>query len=282
MKASMRSRAVAAAKSIAAGCGLPADDAIVVHDSNKLSLHLRPCDSFARVAHAGVEQARFEVDVAQALAASEGCPVAALDPRVPPRVHEQDGFAVTLWTWYSQTPGNEVAPADSASALHALHAAMRGTALESPHFTDRVAEAQELVSSGDRTPRLGDAERELVANTLESLCRSIRERGAAEQLLHGEPHSGNLLASESGPRFIDLETCCRGPVEFDLAHVPEEVADLYPNVDEALLGDARGLVIAMVAAWRFDVDDELPDGRREGRRLLGLLREGPPWRTLDD
>ena len=24
---------------------------------------------------------------------------------------------------------------------------------------------------------------------------------------------------ELGPLFIDLETCCRGPVEFDLAHV---------------------------------------------------------------
>ncbi len=26
---------------------------------------------------------------------------------------------------------------------------------------------------------------------------------------------------------MDLATCCRGPVEFDLAHAPEEVAEHY-------------------------------------------------------
>ncbi len=81
--------------------------------------------------------------------------------------------------------------------------------------------------------------------------------------------------------FIDLETCCRGPIEFDLAHAPADVAEHYPGVDRGLLGDCRGLVLAMVAAWRWDRGDQFPNGPRVGRELVGVLRQGPPWPTLD-
>jgi hypothetical protein len=37
----------------------------------------------------------------------------------------------------------------------------------------------------------------------------------------------------------------------------------------------------MVAAWRWDVDDQFPHGRRFGEALLRVLREGAPWPTLD-
>jgi hypothetical protein len=84
-----------------------------------------------------------------------------------------------------------------------------------------------------------------------------------------------------GPLFIDLETCCRGPVEFDLAHVPEDVSALYPNIDQALLRQCRILVLAMVAAWRLEPGDQLPMGNQAGRELLAALRAGPPYPTLD-
>lgn len=112
---------------------------------------------------------------------------------------------------------------------------MRKLDVTTPHFTDRIAEAQQLVASRDLTPALADADRELLANTLRSLRRTICDRGVAEQLLHGEPHPGNLLDAKSGPLFIDLETCCRGPVEFDLAHVPEEVSERYADADQELV-----------------------------------------------
>jgi hypothetical protein len=80
--------------------------------------------------------------------------------------------------------------------------------------------------------------------------------------------------------FIDLETCCRGPVEFDIAHVPEEVSEHYRRADQELLRECRGLILAMVAAWRWRRHDHHPNGRRAGRELLGALRDGPPWPTL--
>ena len=206
--------------------------------------------------------------------------MASLEPRVEPRIYERHGFAVTLWTYYEHAR-QELSPADYAKALERLHAGMAKVNVTVPHFSDRVAEAQQLVASPDRTPELEDSDRKLLSSTLGSQRRAISERSSAEQLLHGEPHAGNLLNTKSGLLFIDLETCCRGPVEFDLAHVPEEVSECYSGADQELLRACRLLVLAMVAAWRWDQDDQLPNGKRAGQELLGALRAGQPWPALD-
>jgi len=260
--------------------GLPVDDAIVLHDSNKLTVRLLPCSVVARIAPIAHQVAQFEIALAQRLAET-GSPVAALEPRVDPRVYERDGFAVTLWTYYHPVTPREVSPAEYAKALERLHAGMRELDVRTPHFIDRVEEAQRLVASSDLTPELADADRELLITTLGSRRQAIVDRGATEQLLHGEPHPGNMLTTQLGPLFIDFETCCRGPVEFDLAHVPEDVGKRYADADEELISECRVLVLAMVAAWRWDRGDEFPDGKRAGRALLSALRLGPPWPALD-
>ena len=264
-------RATAAAMSIASSLGLAADDAIVLQDSNKLSVRLLPCDVLARVAPVAHQVSQFELELAQRLAAA-GCPVAALDPRVEPRVYERDGFVVTLWTYYEPAPPLEVPPAGYASTLGRLHAGMRKVDIRAPHFTDRVEQAQQLIASRGQTPALADADRELLGDTLLSMSRSIGDSGAAEQLLHGEPHPGNVLTTKNGLLFIDLETCCRGPVEFDLAHVPVEVSEHYPGVNQDLLGQCRLLVLAMITTWRWHRDDQLPNGRQLGEEWLSQIR----------
>jgi Phosphotransferase enzyme family len=272
MQTSEVQRAVEAAVSIASAVGLRVDDTVVLHDSNRLALRLRPCDVLARVAHLqSQEGAEFEVEVARRLAQTDS-PVASLDPRVEPRVYVRDGFVTTLWTYYEPLSDQELAPAEYAKALERLHAGMRQADFIAPHFTDRVAEAQSLVDNRAQTTDLREADRELLSNTLEELTRAIGQRGAAEQLLHGEPHPGNLLTTNNGLLFTDLETCCRGPVEFDLAHVPDEVSTHYSGADQDLLGECRILMLAMVAAWRWDRDDQLPNGRRIGTELLSQIR----------
>ncbi|CAL9391144.1 hypothetical protein SUDANB15_01251 [Streptomyces sp. enrichment culture] len=280
MQVSELPRAVAAAVSTASSLGLTVDDATVLHDSNKLTLRLLPCDVLARVAPVAHQVAQLEVELARRLAGS-GCPVAVLEPRVEPRVHERDGFVVTLWTYYEPVTPRQVPPVDYADALERLHAGMRGLDVPTPHFTDRVEQARRLVANRDRTPALADADRRLLGDTLRSLGRAIAERGAAEQVLHGEPHPGNVLTTKNGPLFTDFETCCRGPVEFDLAHAPEEVGEHYPGVDRDLLRECRILVLAMITAWRWDRDDQLPDGRRLGAEWLSQIRAALDRNDLD-
>ena len=271
MQASESPRAVAAAMSIASSLDLTVDDAIILNDSNKLTVRLLPCDVLARVAPVAHRVAQFEIELAQRLAEFES-PVAALEPRVAPRVYERDGFAVTLWTYYEPVPPHEVSPADYANALERLHAGMRKLDIPTPHVTDRVEQAQRLVASHDRTPALTDADRELLGDTLGSLRRVISERGGAEQILHGEPHRDNVLTTKNGLLFVDFETCCRGPVEFDIAHAPDKVSEHYPGVDQGLLRECRILMLALITTWRWDRDDQLPNGRRLGTEWLSQIR----------
>jgi hypothetical protein len=95
---------------------------------------------------------------------------------------------------------------------------------------------------------------------------AIADRGASSSCCNG------LL-------FIDLETCCRGPVEFDIAHatyshaidriVFGEVGKHYPGTDLQLVRECQLLLLAMVAVWRWHRDDQLPNGRRAARSAPG-------------
>jgi hypothetical protein len=115
-------RAVAAGVSTASALDLRVDDAVVLHDSNRLAVRLLPCDVLARVAQVAHQAAaEFEVDVVRRLAQTDS-PVAGLELRVEPRVYVRDGFAVTLWTYYEPVSSRDVAPA-------ALHASSRGGAV---------------------------------------------------------------------------------------------------------------------------------------------------------
>ena len=194
-------RAIAAAMGAAAALGLTVDDAIVLQESNKLTVRLLPCDVLARVAEERIRRwAEFEVELALRLAETGG-PVAALEPRVAPGAYVHDGFVVTLWTYYEPVPSREFAPADYAHALERLHDCMRQIDFPTPHFTDRITDAQRLIGNRDQTPQLIDADRELLSNTLRSLRQAISTRGCPEQLLHGEPHPGNVLRTRKGLRF---------------------------------------------------------------------------------
>jgi len=50
------------------------------------------------------------------------------------------------------------------------------------------------------------------------------------------------------------------------------VSEHYPGADQKLLRDCRILILAMVAAWRGDRDDQFPDGRRAAVELLREIR----------
>ena len=267
---------------MAAACGLRVDGAVVLNNSNRLAVHLRPCDALARVApRTRQNPATLEVDVARRLAAT-GAPLATLDPRVEPRVYEQDGFAVTLWTYYEAVPPKDIAPDEYASALERLHAGMRQVDLTGdwlPHVMDRVDEAQRLVDDPTNNPGIAGVDRELLATTLKTMRRAIVDRGAPEQLLHGEPHPGNMLRTKGGLVFVDLETCCRGPVEFDIAHaalpasgLPAEVGERYAGADQSLVRECWILMLAMVTAWRCEPGDDLPNGRALAMDWIRQLR----------
>ncbi|NUP19822.1 MAG: phosphotransferase [Streptomyces sp.] len=262
-------RAVEAGRASASELGLQVEDVVVIHNSDRVALRLVPCDVLARVApSAHLADSEFEIEVARRLVGVDA-PVAEPEPRVGSLVHSRDSFAISLWTYYEPVE-SEIAPADYADVLLRHHAAARRIDLDAPHFTDRIAGALRVVNDREQSPELPEADRRLLSDTLGGLSAGIGIEKADEQLLHGEPHPGNLLSTRRGPLFVDLATCCRGPVEFDLAHAPEEVGMHYAGADHGLIHRCRALNWAMFSAWRWRRDDQMPD--RDERRVEGLNR----------
>jgi aminoglycoside phosphotransferase (APT) family kinase protein len=282
MQAVEARRAVTAAMSTASALDLAVDGAVVLSDSNRLVVRLTPCDVVARVTpmthHAS---ARREVELVRRLAETDS-PVAPLEPRVEPRIFVRGGFEIAMWTYFEPVDSRTIPPAEYAQALERLHAGLRQVDVATPHVLDRVSATQLDVADHDVTPDLADADRALLADTLRDLRRSIVARPAPEQLLHGEPHPWNVLDTNGGPLFIDFENTAHGPVEYDLAWVPDEVGERYPGADLDLVGECRGVVLAIVVAHRWRRDDRHPSGRASGVAFLDVLRDGPPWPALDD
>jgi hypothetical protein len=278
-------RAVEHARSTASALGLQVDDAIVVNNGGGIAVRLIPCDVLAKVAPSAWQAGmQFEVEVARRLAETDG-PVGELEPRVEPRVYVRDAFAITLWTYYEPVAmrgtahvdisasieafkGSHIPPADYAHAVIRLHAGLRQIDLEAPHITDRVADNLRGVGDDEVTPELLAPDRELLSDVLGRMSTTMSAAGTGEQLLHGEPHPGNLLSTRRGPLFIDLGTCCRGPIEYDLAHAPEEVAEHYPGANSDLIHQCRILMWALITTYRWRPDDQMPN--RDYWRVEGL------------
>jgi hypothetical protein len=167
-------RAITATTALSSELGLVVAEARVVCNSNKLGLRLLPCDSFARVAVSRQEAFRFEIEIAQRLS--------------------ENGSD------YEQ-PGIDPAATTYANALERLHAGMAQLDVIAPHFGDRVTEAEQLLRSNDRTPRLKETDRELLLETL----RRHRRRNAR---LAAVPVAGGFAPVQCSLHVpVDLPVC---------------------------------------------------------------------------
>lgn len=274
MEPSQARRAVAAAQSAARRLGLQANDSAIIYNSDRIAVRLIPCDTLARVApQVWRDEFGFEAEVARRLAET-GSPVGALEPLAGSRVYVEDGFALTLWRYYE--PMGEIAPAAYADALIRLHAGLRQLDLAAPHVNTRIAAWVAELADHAQNPDLPHADRDLLNSTFARLRDTIGQWDIADQLLHGEPHPGNVLSTRSRPLFIDFHTCQRGPVEYDIAFLPEDAAARYPGANHALVQQFRALMWAGFTTMRWRAEDQFPDRahwRVEGFRLLRAALE---------
>lgn len=264
-------RATAARAARNAGLTVDGDEELQV--SNRVVLRLTPCDTVARVADAGEEHAAArELALAAALLARDA-PVAGPDARVAPEVIVTDGFAVSFWAYHPPVPPRELDPRAHADTLARLHAALRTVeGIDAPHYTEKAARAVALMSSATSVPAIPDDDRSFLLDVLASSLAEVAAAAPVEQLLHGEPHGGNVLRTSRGLLFTDFEAACRGPVELDVADVDDDVAAHYPDVHPALLRQCQRLVQAMVATWCWAGYDDHDNLRHFAHVLLDVLR----------
>jgi hypothetical protein len=271
--------AVRAATEVAGQFGILSADPVLLQETNNTVVWLRPEPVVAKVAVRAHSQdeVRLEYSVAlelDALAAEVARPM----PGTRPISHVGTGFVVTLWERIEGSDRSPVPPEDLAGSLRRLHVALDQTVIALPSFRAMVAKASQVLNDDSLMAALHRADRELLRASYERGFADLESARFKERRLHGEPHSGNRMATSNGLRWIDFESACIGPIEWDLAFQTDEVVALFPEADVGLLALLRRLNSARVATWC--VVSRHREMQEHGQHHLNLLRQftDDPWR----
>lgn len=244
--------ALAASVAVAAELGLPVDDPVVVAEGYSVRVRLDPAPVLTRVVTVGrvlrgdpLPWMEREVAVCGYLAAV-GAP--AVVPWANGGPYVARGLEVSLWEWMEPRSG-EVPAVAFGPLLKELHDALDGYHAELPVLVGPLTDIAAAMRVSDNRVLHQAAAR------LAPLALTWPRRP-----LHGDAHTGNVLNSSAGPRWIDFEDVCAGPVEWDLASrtLTEEFVDAYPGeLDRTRLEDCRDLrnLQVLAALLTDDVQD---------------------------
>lgn len=96
-------------------------------------------------------------------------------------------------------------------------------------------------------PLLTASQIALVRDLLNAALARLAALKTVSRPLHGDPHLDNLLFTTDGPLWLDFESACRGPVEWDLSALPG--SELLPQHDAAALALLRQVRSTCVVVW---------------------------------
>ena len=258
--------------------GLGVQRAVVLADWNNTIVRLTPARMVAKVGTSHFRDARLEslereVAVATHLAA-RGAPVVPPTRDVPPGPHQCQQLSLTLWEYVEPAPKVAPDPKDLAAAIAVVHRALGDFGGSLPLFTVELDDASRLLEP-QRSPALARVDRRFLTSVISQLRAALPTRGAGWRPLHGSPHGANWLVSRHGPLLLDFETACRGPIEWDLAALSDDVLDCLPGVDGELIVAMRRMRSACVAAKCWVAPERAPEIREAAHVHLRLLRGQP-------
>ena len=200
------------------------DEAVPIAAGSNVLVHLKPAPVVARVMtgtaalHDDVEQwlAR-EVAVGAFLTERTGLVVPPSD-LLPPGPHERDGLWMTMWKFVrheEQAPPPE--PRELGRSLRELHVALAdfpGDLAPLSGIRDWLAR---LLGKLRPSPPLTQRDIDSLRGQLDALTPAVFESSLPAQALHGDASLSNLLRTDSGLVWNDLEDVCAGPVAWDVA-----------------------------------------------------------------
>ena len=178
---------------------------------------------------------------------------------------------MTLWRRLDHDE-REVNAEESARVLALLHRHLARYEGAVPHFTEKLDRARRALADDAQMAALPAHDRSLLRAAFDRYRADIELIDFGEQTLHGEPHDGNLLATPHGPRWIDLEGVCLGPLEWNLAFMGGDAASFFRRVDYALLALLRVLNSACVATWCWS-RPEYPEMRSHAEFHLERVKQ---------
>ncbi len=235
-----------------------------LRSTNNIVVWLRPIGVVAKVSPSSKSRLSIELLVARELAAL-GAPIATPATEMPVIVHQRGGFDVTFWRYHPQRSTVEITPDSAVRGITKLHASLRqlspATKGMLPTYMSELLLARNLLDDQDGALALKPDERALLAETFDRLQVRLNELAPPDRfiVLHGSPHPYNVLQVDDEPLFIDFETTCVGPLEWDVAYLDSEVDALFgSSIRPELLGVCRNMAsvtTAILCAAQIDRGD---------------------------
>ncbi len=247
--------AVEASIRVAEKHGLRVHEPVALRSTNNTVAWLRPTPVVAKIGVGRHSGFLLEVAVAAELSAL-GAPVVSPAHELPAVVHFEGDYQITFWRYCPQPDDVDIPDEQVAAALRQLHAhnVQLSETLKSrlPRYTSELQLISELLRDAERLSALPAHDRHFLSGLFDRLWQRLQAQSGADThvVIHGSPHPYNVLRVEGQPRFIDFETTCVGPVEWDLAHTSPQTAAGYAGaVDPELLETCRNLVRLKTAVW---------------------------------
>ncbi len=263
------------ATEIATRCGLTLERPRLLHHSNNVVLQMSPEPIIAKVGmsthrRSAAASLTRELEVGRFLTAGHA-PSARPASALPAGPHQARGVVVTFWDYCAHDPAREVDAGAAGRSLAELHAALTSYDGPLPPFTAQINEAARVLAT-EPLPALTPSDRTFLGDAHARLSAVLSAHDLAARPLHGEPHSGNVLATPEGPCWIDFEAACLGPLEWDVACLGGEALRHFPHVDHDLLELMGRLRSLCVAVWCSMNPDRAPELREAAEHHLQRLR----------
>ena len=184
-----------------------------------------------------------------------------------------EGQWVTFWRYVADE--RTATSAQVAASLDELHAGLAKVPGHStfPPCWGRLEAAVDLLDDPELPGEPAGDDRVLLRRALLDGIADLASLSDPPHVLHGSPHRFNILVMDGGAVFIDFETIELGPLEWDLAHLDEEVAGFYPaDLDQELLRRCRIAISAATSTWCWEGVDRGADMRSHAVHHLETVR----------
>ncbi|MBO6558792.1 MAG: aminoglycoside phosphotransferase family protein [Pseudomonadales bacterium] len=245
-----------------------------LRSTNNTVFLVDPLDVVAKLKRGKNKKAGLELGVAHGLhelGAPVGAPAADFS-----RHHQIGDFELTFWKYYASKDPELISSEALSEALYQLHQCCAKLELKEqlPTCFERFNEVELLLEDQSALPYLENFDQRFLSELLQNLLSEAKEMASNIhfQLIHGEPHLHNILNVQATPKFVDWESACLGPVEWDLAYMTQDVVEAYPaRISDQLISICRGLVSIAVATWCWR-DVEVGDLRDHAEYHLNSLR----------
>jgi phosphotransferase family enzyme len=285
---------LAAVQALAREYGVVCDDAVRIAAGSNILVHLRPAPVVARVMigtavlHDDVEQWLAREVAVGAFLSERGDLVVPPSDTLPPGPHERDGFWMTLWKFVlHDAHGTPPEPRELGRSLRRLHAALADFPGDLAPLSDTREWLKRLLSELRPSSSLTRRDIDWLHFKLDALSPAVFESSLRAQALHGDASMSNLLRTESGLLWSDLEDVCVGPVAWDISGLVssasfrgqsaafiDELLAAYgdPGVEDlqAFL-DAHALYEVV---WQAFESRRRPQAMKRAAASLALWREG--------